>query len=136
MLQDIWHTITENPLPFYGGYTALTALAITAYVIYLFFAIRSKVSKRYALDSYRNAFCVAIGGAVIWGFVTLLVTGGTNQAHPAIIFIIAILGTFVASSDELKRYDLKPRNVLIFLVPTAGITIATAAIIATTALGL
>lgn len=134
MPHEIIKLITEHTPEVYAGYSLLTALAIAGGVIYLFRSARRQGSVSYNTKSYRNAFCVAIGGMVPWGFITILFTSGTHVGLLALILVLTILASFVTSTDEIKGFEVMPRDILTFLMQAAGImltsSVVTLAIIA------
>ena len=128
MPHEIIKLITEHATEVYAGYSLLTALAIAGGVIYLFRSARRQGSVSYNTKSYRNAFCVAIGGMVPWGFITILFTSGTHVGLLALILVLAILASFATSTLEIRGFEVVPRDILAFVAQAAGIALATSLI--------
>lgn len=128
MPHEIIKLITEHATEVYAGYGLLTALAIAGGVIYLFRSARRQGSVSYNTKSYRNAFCVAIGGMVPWGFITILFTSGTHVGLLALILVLAILVSFATSTLEIRGFEVVPRDILAFVAQAAGIALATSLI--------
>lgn len=128
MPHEIIKLITEHATEVYAGYGLLTALAIVGGVIYLFRSARRQGSVSYNTKSYRNAFCVAIGGMVPWGFITILFTSGTHVGLLALILVLAILVSFATSTLEIRGFEVVPRDILAFVAQAAGIALATSLI--------
>jgi hypothetical protein len=134
MPHEIIKLITEHTPEVYAGYSLLTALIIAGCTTRLFLSARKKGSMSHNVKSYRNAFCVAIGGMAPWGFATILLTSGTHVGLLALILVLATLTSFMTSSDEIKGFEVVPRDILIFLIQAVGImltsSVVTLAIIA------
>lgn len=128
MPHEIIKLITEHATEVYAGYGLLTALAIAGGVIYLFRSARRQGSVSYNTKSYRNAFCVAIGGMVPWGFITILFTSGTHVGLLALILVLAILASFATSTLEIRGFEVVPRDILAFVAQAAGIALTTSLI--------
>ncbi|MCG5105647.1 hypothetical protein MBO12_01270 [Candidatus Saccharibacteria bacterium] len=136
MPHEIIKLITEHATEVYAGYSLLTALAIAGGVIYLFRSARRQGSVSYNTKSYRNAFCVAIGGMVPWGFATILLTSGTHVGLLALILVLAILASFATSTLEIRGFEVVPRDILAFVAQAAGIALATSLITLVTIAGI
>ena len=121
MPHEIIKLITEHATEVYAGYGLLTALAIAG-------SARRQGSVSYNTKSYRNAFCVAIGGMVPWGFITILFTSGTHVGLLALILVLAILVSFATSTLEIRGFEVVPRDILAFVAQAAGIALATSLI--------
>ena len=128
MPHEIIKLITEHTTEVYAGYSLATALVIAGCTTHLYFKARRKGSVSYNTESYRNAFCVAIGATTPWGFATILLTAGTHVGLLALILVLAILASCATSTDEVKGFEVVPRDILIFMMQAAGVMV-TASII-------